>query len=532
MTKSQAGGREEARSSLLGNSGWNMAAFIFTLVANLATVPFVVRWIGLHDFGNAGIVIAVTAPLTLIGTVLGQATVRETSTRTGRGDYSAAFHVAAIALKVCLIASAIGCAALVLIGPWIMRSLTSDEASNSHNLAIPFLIAATGIFAQQFSLVLQAISVGRQNFKNVAKASAWSSFVTIFVTLGCTWYLPTLNGYLSGFSGSLVLSTVGWLLVTRQILRRHEHLGPRAGDELNALLHFGKWQGLSQLAGIFGNQMDRYVLASLAPAALVGQYNICNRVQEAGYIATIRACEVLFPRFGSMSASSESERFDFFLSSSWVNAAFGAIMLSPIAILSRPLLTLWVGKETAEAAGYLLQILILGGLIGCSYNVFFYYAASMGKNAVVTMVSLAYSIMTVIFSIVFIGYFGPIAAGSGLLAATIIRSGLTLAVIRYRFFTAFNAEQMFASTIGPTAVGALLSVAFYQMEFQWIDNWFLLALAYILFFGIVGMAIVLTAMSSKTGRIILWRICRSVRSTIIDRHLPRLHGLTKHKRGL
>jgi len=91
---------------------------------------------------------------------------------------------------------------------------------------------------------------------------------------------------------------------------------------------------------------------------------------------------------------------------------------------------------------------------------------------------------------------------------------------------------MFASTIGPTAVGALLSVAFYQMEFQWIDNWFLLALAYILFFGIVGMAIVLTAMSSKTGRIILWRICRSVRSTIIDRHLPRLHGLTKHKRGL
>ncbi len=72
MSKPQSGDRGEARSSLLGNSSWNLAAFVFTLIANLATVPFVVRWIGLHDFGNAGIVIAVTAPLTLIGTVLGQ----------------------------------------------------------------------------------------------------------------------------------------------------------------------------------------------------------------------------------------------------------------------------------------------------------------------------------------------------------------------------------------------------------------------------------------------------------------------------
>ncbi len=532
MSKPQPGGQREARSSLLGNSGWNMAAFVFTLVANLATIPFVVRWIGLHDFGNAGIVIAVTAPLTLIGTVLGQATVQETSTRTGRGEYGAAFHVAAVALKICLIASAIGCIVLVLSGPWIMRTLVNNEGSGTQNFTVPFLIAAAGIFAQQFSLVLQAISVGRQNFKNVAKASAWSSFVTVFVTLGFTWFIPTMNGYLSGFTGSLILSAAGWLLVTRHILRRGEHVDQKIGDELNALLHFGKWQGLSQLAGIFANQMDRYVLASLAPAAVVGQYNICKRMQEAGYIATMRACEVLFPRFGSMSANSESERFDFFLSSSWVNAVFGAMMLSPIAILSRPLLTLWVGKETAEAAGHLLQVLILGSLIGCSYNVFFYYAASMGKNATVTMITLAYSIITVIFSIVFMGYFGPIAAGSGLLAAIVIRFGLTLLVIRRRFFAAFGVEQMFASTVGPTVVGSLLSLPFYQVEFLWIDNWFLLGLAYVLFSVVVGTAMVLTAMSSKTGRIILSRIYSSVRNTIVDRYFGRLHGLTRHKRGL
>lgn len=523
---------ENRRSSLLGNSGWNLAAFVFTLIANLATVPFVLRWIGLQEFGRAGIVIAVAAPFTLAGTVLGQAAIREVSARIGRKEHNAAAYVSREALKVCLATSVVSWVALLIVGPWITSGISGHDAPTNLNSTLPFLIVACGIFAQQFSLVLQGISVGCQNFRNVAKASAWSSFSTVVATLGCSWLVPTVNGYLIGFTASLILTSAGWFVVTAETLRVK---GPRRASnsgERASLLHFGKWQGIAQLAGIFGNQMDRYVLASLAPAAFVGQYNICNRIQEAAYVAVIRVCEVIFPRFGSLANSEEDARLSFFLAASWVGATFGAIVLSPVAILAKPLLTLWVGGETAVAATRLLQILVVGGVVGCASNVFFYYALGMAKNALATTMSLAYSTMTVAFSIVLIWQFGPHAAGTGLLAASIVRIPLILLMARKRFFSVFTFEQMFASTIAPTLVGSLCALAFYSTDFIWIQNWLVLGFAYCLFSFAVAGATVFVGLLSKTGRIILSGIWISfINALLARRFASRKNPFNQDKRG-
>jgi O-antigen/teichoic acid export membrane protein len=505
------------RGSLLGNSGWNFAGFLFTLVANLATVPFVVRWIGLQALGNAGIVIAIAAPVTLIGTVLGQAIIREVSARIGRGEEHAAARVAIVGLKICLVASAIAWLGIVFAGPWIMTGIAGTSLPTSQNVTISFLIVATGTLAQQFSLVLQGICVGKQSFRLVAKASAWSSFATIVMTLGCTWCLPTLNGYLLGFSGSLMLATAGWIWITRSEFRDDGELVSSSPDELRSLLHFGKWQSLSQLAGIFGNQMDRYVLASLAPPAVVGQYNVCNRVQEAAYIAVMRICEVLFPRFGNMSNSREEERHDFFMLASWGNSAFGAIVLSPIAVLSRPLLTVWVGEETAAGGTHLLQILILGGIVGCGSNVFQYYAMGMGRNAPAAYTSLVYSLMTVIFSFVSIWHFGPYAAGAGLLAASLVRVPLALVVTRRCFFRAFSVEQMFACTVAPILVGICVVIGSLGLDFTWINGWLSLGFAYVCSACVVSAAIAAAALTTKTGSIILSRVYASFRTALSER---------------
>ncbi|MBY5544938.1 oligosaccharide flippase family protein [Rhizobium leguminosarum] len=519
------------RSNLLGNSGWNFAGFLFMLVANLATVPFVVRWIGLQTLGSAGIVIAIAAPVTLIGTVLGQAVVREISARIGRGEEHAAARIAIVGIKICLIASAVAWLGIVLAGPWIMTGIAGASLP-SQNLTVSFLIVATGTMAQQFSFVLQGICVGKQSFRLVAQASAWSSFATIIMTLGCTWSFPVLNGYLLGFSGSLVLSTVGWIWITSSEFRESGRLISSSPDELKSLLHFGKWQSLSQLAGIFGNQIDRYVLASLAPSAVVGQYNVCNRVQEAAYIAVIRICEVLFPRFGNMSNSREEERHDFFMLASWGNSAFGAIVLSPIAVLSRPLLTVWVGEETAAGGTHLLQILILGGIVGCGSNVFQYYAMGMGRNAPAAYTSLAYSVMTVVFSFISIWCFGPYAAGAGLLVASLIRVPLALLVTRNCFFSTFSAEQMFACTVAPILVGICIVVGSLGLNFTWINGWLSLAFAYVCSVCVVSAAIAAVAMTTKTGSIILSRIYGSVRTALSERRLIGWNNhLVKRKRG-
>jgi O-antigen/teichoic acid export membrane protein len=218
-----------------------------------------------------------------------------------------------------------------------------------------------------------------------------------------------------------------------------------------------------------------------------------------------------------MSNSREEERHDFFMLASWGNSAFGAIVLSPIAVLSRPLLTVWVGEETAAGGTHLLQILILGGIVGCGSNVFQYYAMGMGRNAPAAYTSLAYSVMTVVFSFVSIWCFSPYAAGAGLLAASLVRVPLALVVTRRCFFRAFSVEQMFACTVAPILVGICVVIGSLGLDFTWINGWLSLGFAYVCSACVVSAAIAAAALTTKTGSIILSRVYASFRTALSER---------------
>ena len=396
---------------LLANSRWNLAAFACTLAANFVTVPFVVRWTGLAAFGRAGLVIAVCAPLALIGTVLGQALVREMSSRIGRGDLAGAARTFGAALRLAALASSLGWVVLVMAGPWITAALTGDPTS-SERLRLAFLIAASGWLAQQGTLVLQGAAAARQDFRAIAKVAAFSGMASIASTLALTYWVRSAEGYLGGMALGFALSLAAWLWMQRRDLSLRA-LAVADREASRALLHFGKWQGLAQLAGALGNQIDRYALGALASVAIVGQYNVANRLQEAAYIGVIKGGEVLFPHFSSLSSHDVAERAEFFQRASWVVGTFSAMLLAPLVPLAHAVLALWVGADVARGADFLLRTLVLGGIVGSGSNVFVYYAMGMGRNAPVAWISMGYSALTVVLTVALVRAFGPLAAGAG-----------------------------------------------------------------------------------------------------------------------
>ena len=286
---------KEARPSLLSNSRWNLIGFAFGLAANFVTLPFVVKWIGLSAFGQVGVLLAITGPLTLVGSVIGQALVREMSSRSGAGDLDGARRIHDAALRLCLLAGAAGWAVLVLIGPSIGQ-LILGSGSTSVGLTTSFMIAAAGWLAQQLCLVLQGGCAAGQDFRTVARVAAFSGVATVAATLTMTAAFPSLDGFLGGVAASFSLTLAAWLWVQRREVRWQAITRADLRAESMALLRFSKWQGMAQLAGAFGNQIDRYALGALAPVAVVGQYNVANRLQEAAYIGVVKAGEVLFPR--------------------------------------------------------------------------------------------------------------------------------------------------------------------------------------------------------------------------------------------
>lgn len=503
----------KTRTSLIENSRWNLLAFACGLAANFITIPFVVRWIGLEVFGQAGLVLAVCAPLMLIGTVLGQALVREMSSHLGAGEAEVASRTLEAALRLCLMASAVGWMLLVVGGPWITSFLARKE-THSQTLALAFLIAAIGWFTQQFSQVLQGTSAARQDFRLIAKVAAFSAVAGVAATLGITWAVPTLEGYLCGVAAGFVLSLGCWLFTLRHDLRWCNVFRGDRTPELAALLHFGKWQGLAQLAGAFGNQIDRYALGALAPVAIVGQYNVANRLQEAAYIGVVKAGEVLFPRFGSLSANSVHERGQFFLAASWVMGTFSAALLAPLVPLAGAVLTLWVGAEAANGGAQLLSTLVLGGIVGAGSIVFVYYAMGIGRNAPVAFISVLYSVVTVVFTVLLVKAIGPLAAGAGLLVASVVRVAAGVIITRRDFFPQLPWSELLLCAVLPLAVGMSIALAAQRVGVGHIQGWVHLIALYTALSAAVLVAVVAMTALTGSGREILVQTYLSLRSSL------------------
>lgn len=489
----------DSRQSLAANSRWNMMAFGFTLAAHFVTVPFVIAHIGLPAFGRAGLVLAAWAPFVCIGTVLGQAATREIAARIAGADAAGAASVASTAWTTCIAASLTIASVFTLLGPWLLQALIGGGATAEDSDRL-FLIAAGGWAAQQGALVLQSFSAARQDYRTVAQVSAAGAVLTIAATLGCTAAWPSAAGYLAGVSLSFVALLLLWWIASQRTSGSGRPGWTFSRRDAGALFHFGKWQTLAQVAGTVSNQIDRYLLAGMAPVAVVGQYNAANRLQEAAYAGVMKAGEVLFPHFGATAHHDAAQRARFYVLASWVVTTLSVTALAPIIPLADPLLRLWAGPEVANGGAILLQILVLGGLIGCGSNVFTYYLMGTGHSATLAAVSLVYSVLTIVFSVIVLRLYGPYAAGGGLAIASAGRVGIALWLLARRHFPELAALKLVVSTLVPLCAGGavvgVVALSIWPMP----QSWFALAAAYAGLCAAVVLTILLSTAATRTGR--------------------------------
>lgn len=484
-------------------------AFFCTMIAHFVTVPFVIGRIGLSAFGEAGLVIAIWAPLLLVGTVLGQASTRAMSEHLSRSSAAQAGAIAGSAIVLAAVASITLGLLFVFVGPWILHVLT--ESGPAADALLPmFLISAIGWAAQQGVLVLHSISAAQQNYKAIAKVSAASAILLIIATLGFTSVWPTSLGYLAGISASFSASLLVWWIAQRADRRR---LGIRwrlAREHASGLMQFGKWQGLSQFVGAISLQMDRYMLGALAPNVVVGHYNVAMRLQEVVHMGLLKANEVLFPHFSATTQQGVETRAAFFLTASWLTNLAAACLLIPLIPLAHPLIELWVDVEAANGAAPILRVLAIAGMLGAGAHVYIYNTMARGLTRRLAMLMLIHATLAVIVTAAAITVWGVLAAGLGLLVANLLR----LVAVTYLGGSAFaDSLTPFAlslRTVPPLLAGALVGGLWLGTDLTAPTNWVTLGASYILIAIAVALVATLLACLSEQDRTML----RTVRATV------------------
>ena len=495
--------------SITANSRWNLLGFGCMLAAHLITVPMVIERIGLGEFGRAGLVLAVWTPL-LVGTVLGNSVIRLVSSATALVSGSSARKALNNALYICLPAClAIG---TIVVGgaPWLIASIASGSQPITE-WRLDFALAGIGWVAQQYALVLLGASTGQRNYRAVAFVNACTAAINVVAVLLVTKFFASSSGYLAAISIGFAANMLLWMLVIGRMFGfdalRHKH----HRNEMGSLLHFSKWQAISQVTGTIGNQVDRYILGAIASPVMLGKFNAAFRLQEAVYALVMKGGEVLFPYFGTNSAREQSQQAEFFARASWVTMVFSSALLAPAIPFAMPIITLWAGPEAAEGGASFLQVLILGGVIGCGSNVATYYFMGSGHASRLAWVAAVYSASLILTSAVLLFTWGPVAAGVGIAVASVVRVGHSTALIRRDFGDDLSAWTLFCSTMAPMLIALLIAGILLLSPISGLYNWLAVGGAY----GLTGLAIVAScfafAAMSRSGRDWLAGILRVIK---------------------
>jgi len=507
----KAAGEPEHRApwaKLVSNSNWNFAAFAVAVMANFLTLPYVVHRLGMALFGLGGLVLAMLAPLMLVGTVIGQACVREVAPMLAEHRIVAARQMFSSALALCLC----GCAMVFIVfgvgGPYLIQIFMGAEVGATLDLQAACLVATVGWVAQQLFLVFQSTIASTQQFRVLAALNAVSVIASSLCLLVATWVAPTLLGFLSGTTLGFVIT----LLLTFGQARRctgamFPLVRPRLTD-VHRILSFCRWQAPAQLAGAVALQTDRYLLGTTATMSVVGQFNVATRLQEVVYMGVLKISEVLFPHFSATAGKPAEQQVPVFMASSWMVNTVAAAALAPLIPLSTAVVTLWVGVDASEVGAPMLRTLVTAGIVGSGMNVFTYFAMGRGHTGRLGAMALVHSATVGLCSTALILGWGPLAAGAGFLVANVLRLIWATAITPSIIDNKMSIVEVAQSTLPPLAAGLLVGWCLWPVA---AGSWLALAVSYVLISVAVFLAAVALSAPISAPRALMRRIYAGVR---------------------
>jgi O-antigen/teichoic acid export membrane protein len=348
------------RRQVLRNTVATVAANGWTAILTLAAVPLLLSGLGQTAFGLWALLqtfSAVTGWLSLADLGVGLAAVRRVADRSAVDDREGTARTMATALAL---VGAIGATAgllLATVGPLVLPALfqVPDELTTTFRWAL--VAFAAQVFFELVGSVAGYCLDGRQrvDLSRALDAGRRTAAVTVSVILamagtGLAWVVL----------GSAV-ATATATLAALVILRRD--LGSPLGAPDRAtgrdLLHYGRRVWLLNSTGVMHRTMDRIIVGIALGPASVALVEIANQVQN-GVSAVLGA---MTNAVTGSAAWVRGRRDEGHLRELLVRGTkYTCLATVPltvlVAVLSAPLIEVWVGADYGEAAGLVVLALI------------------------------------------------------------------------------------------------------------------------------------------------------------------------------
>lgn len=389
------------------NIAFSGLGYILPLVASLATIPLMIRFMGEDVYGLYIICISLIGFMNFIDLGVGQAIVKYVSQYEATGENGKIKPVLDIALMMYVVLG-IAIALLLIVFSHPLGRLIYDDPGKAALAATALSITALAFllsYVNQFFLnVFRAyhrfdIPAVIQNSANIAGIVS----ATVLLMLG--YDLPII---LWGYVVIQSLALTSGYVFGKRVMPDGVKLGLSFDRYIFAeMIGFSIYTFVSNFLGGVVSRLDKFIIGAILGTEAVTYYQIPHTIaQMANGIIQVLS-QITFPRFSELSSLNDSVgRLALYKRSMLM--VFLASMVINVALISAggAFLGLWISEEFALQSTLTLQIIALYFFFQ-SNTVVAYWALQGAGNAKVTAMSSAMGTVAYMIGIYFLtGHYG------------------------------------------------------------------------------------------------------------------------------
>ncbi len=354
---------------LLRNSLWHLSGSAIPALVALATVPLLIRGVGLEGFGI----------ITLVTSVVGYFGIVDLNLSSGSIRYLSQFHASAedenfretfwFGLMFYTAIGLLGGALLAVLATTLLDRFFEVSKALQDDALLALRIAALGFALTQIQNYLLVVPQAIQRYDRSAQGEA---FFGVLVNVLSAAVAMAGGGIAGVIAARVAVSVVNTLWLVWLLRNLHLPLQPRwPGTGIRkALTSFSAYAYLSRLASMLHQHADKLIIGALAGPVALAFYAVPNQLASRVLGLTYRLGSVIYPRVSALAATGQREplRLLYLDATRWLSYLNLAV-LGVIALTGEEFLRRWVGPAFVSQGYPVLLLVTLGLLLDSLTNI-------------------------------------------------------------------------------------------------------------------------------------------------------------------
>ncbi len=434
------------RRPALHNGLYAVAEYVSQPLGMLLAAPYLLRHLGASQFGIWVLASAAVSSGNLLASGFGDAAVKYGSMYHGRDDVGGVARIVRGMVAINLALSGLLAIALWSLAPYVVNHIAHIDAGLRDACLRSFRIGSLLLVVRSIDSVFASTMRALERYSPAVRIAIFSrdgalDAAIVLVAHGF--------GVVEIMLATLCISTFAAVAqgIAVRVIAGRISLWPSVHREtLSMIANFGCFSWLQAVSAVAFGQVDRLVIGIFLGAPAVAIYALCAQAAQTIHGIVGAGFHALFPHLSSrLEVEPLADLKNTIRTAFETNIVLAALFGAPFILLSRPILSAWIGQEFARQAWPILAI--LGGSFALfALNVTAHYTLlALGQVRTVTVFNLAAGAAMILLMLLLTPRFGIV----GTACARLITGPVTCILYYplYRMMRTSSTEHIEPSTL-------------------------------------------------------------------------------------